>query len=875
MSIRKKTLIIAATAIFSLVALLALAAVLNAFSGASPLVVGAALLGVAIVFVLVTMLLLQRMVLRPLAQLNADVRNIFRNRDLSRRLTVAGQDELGSLATEINGLLTSLQQSNRGFRELENEIEDRIQERTRQWTQVTDNLKEQITEEERAKIQFARLADEQERRVAMGTNEISKANAALTQEIIERKYAEEQLQRAHDELELRVHERTCELSQANEMLLKEVIERKQAEGERQKLVSLVENSTDFIALASLDNQIIYLNEAGRNLVGLDSAKAARANSLDSFFPAGASTSFKQNVLPALKATGNWEGESQLHHFRTGETITVHLSAFIVRHPENHQPLCVATVIRDITERKRHEEDLRQSEERFSKAFKATPIAIGITTLDEGRYVDANDTELQMLGYERPEMIGRSVQELGVWVDLETRAKIVAQLKAKRSVRGVEVRFRTKTGELRNALASAELIELDGAPCALFMTDDITERLSLEQQLRHSQKMEAVGQLAAGVAHDFNNIMTVVHGHTGMLLATPGLDRECAESLKQISIAADRAKNVTRQLLTFSRKQFIQRKDLDVNVIIHNLAKMLQRLLGEDIALQFSHSPLLPVVHGDTGMMEQIFMNLAVNSRDAMPKGGRLTITTSAVDIDDNYVRQRPEARTGHFACIAVSDTGRGMDAATMTRIFEPFFTTKEVGKGTGLGLATVYGIVKQHNGWIQCTSTPGEGTTFRVYLPGCGRALDADADNPSTAPARGGGEVILVVEDEPELRFMVEKILQNYGYRVLGAGNGIEAQKVWETHKDEIDLLLTDMVMPEGVTGRELAEKLVATKSRLKVIFTSGYSVDLMGKEVAGLCEGFNFLQKPYRPQHLAETVRNSLDGVEPKPERVLNEAML
>jgi PAS domain S-box-containing protein len=389
--------------------------------------------------------------------------------------------------------------------------------------------------------------------------------------------------------------------------------------------------------------------------------------------------------------------------------------------------------------------------------------------------------------------------------------------------------------------------------------DITERLNLEAQLRHSQKLESIGQLAAGVAHDFNNILTIIQGHSDRLIARCTEQPDLTEPLKLVSAAAKRAANLTQQLLMFSRKQKMQAKVLDLNKIITNLGKMLQRLLGDDITLESDLQAPLPAIEADTGMIEQIIMNLSVNARDAMPKGGRLRIVTALVTIDDTYVQFHPEAHQGEFVRLSVTDNGTGMTKETLSRIFEPFFTTKEVGKGTGLGLATVYGIVKQHNGWIDVESELGVGSTFVIHLPASSKTFDTSFERTTQKPTvKGGHETILLVEDEQVLRELAHVILKDYQYEVLEAGTGAEALKIWEQHQGKIDLLLTDMVMPEGMTGRELAEQLKARKPELKVIYTSGYSADMMGNEI-GLSDAM-FLQKPYPPPLLAKTVRECLD---------------
>ena len=388
--------------------------------------------------------------------------------------------------------------------------------------------------------------------------------------------------------------------------------------------------------------------------------------------------------------------------------------------------------------------------------------------------------------------------------------------------------------------------------------DVTDRTTLEAQLRHSQKLESIGQLAAGVAHDFNNILTIVQGHADRLLGRYDGDAAATEPLKQISDAAKRGASLTLQLLMFSRKQVMQPKVADLNAILGNMTKMLQRLLGEDIALESKYAPSLLAIEADVGMVEQVIMNLSVNARDAMPKGGKLLIATDAQQIDEGYVHQNPEARTGKFVVMSVTDTGCGMKPETLARIFEPFFTTKEVGKGTGLGLATVYGIVKQHQGWVKVSSQPGQGTTFRIFFPASSKKVEIVDKKSPQHKVRGGRETILIVEDEPVLRELARMILKDYEYQVLEAGTGVEALRVWEKHGGEIDLLLTDMVMPEGMTGRELADQLKKRKPSLKVIYTSGYSSEVMGRDDHP--PDIRFLQKPYPPPQLAQTVRECLD---------------
>jgi PAS domain S-box-containing protein len=387
-----------------------------------------------------------------------------------------------------------------------------------------------------------------------------------------------------------------------------------------------------------------------------------------------------------------------------------------------------------------------------------------------------------------------------------------------------------------------------------------DRQQIEEQLRQTQKMESIGRLAGGVAHDFNNILAVIQMHAGLLAAEPGISPEHLDVAVEIERAAERAANLTRQLLLFSRAQALEPRDLDLNDVVTGINRMLQRILGEDIRILFKLSPRALIVHADAGMLEQVLMNLAVNARDAMPHGGRLVVETSAVELDDLAARQAPQARQGTFACLYVSDTGCGIPREVAPRIFEPFFTTKEVGRGTGLGLATVFGIVEQHKGWINVYSEVGRGTTFRVYLP-CLMG-DAEAVGPARqalAPARGGHETILLVEDDAALRAVVRSTLVRLGYRVVEAPSGSAALSVWDQHRDDVRLLLTDLVMPDGMSGRDLAAHLLGRDPHLRVLYTSGYSADVAGRD-GTFEDGVNFLAKPFQARTLAQAVRESLD---------------
>ncbi|WCJ58339.1 ATP-binding protein [Fontisphaera persica] len=387
-----------------------------------------------------------------------------------------------------------------------------------------------------------------------------------------------------------------------------------------------------------------------------------------------------------------------------------------------------------------------------------------------------------------------------------------------------------------------------------------EQQRLETQLRQAQKMEAIGQLAAGVAHDFNNILTVIQGNASFLEEDLGHRPELLEACQQITEAANRAGALTRKLLLFSRKQAMQAQEINLNELVSNLTKILGRLIGEHIHLQFHYGPGLPAVLADPGMLDQVIVNLAVNARDAMPDGGTLTLATSAVEFAQSDLSAYPERRAGEFVCLTVTDTGCGMTPEVMRHIFEPFFTTKEPGRGTGLGLATVYGVVKQHQGWVEVESQAGKGTTFRIFLPAQPAARPAPVAAQTEEAPSGGTERLLVVEDEAPVRMLVGAALQRRGYQVVLAASGPEALERWEEYQGRFDLLLTDMVMPQGMTGLELGRRLRAKNPELKIIYMSGYSAEAALAETSQDLRT-RFLAKPYATAALLKLVRDVLDG--------------
>jgi two-component system, cell cycle sensor histidine kinase and response regulator CckA len=669
--------------------------------------------------------------------------------------------------------------------------------------------------------------------------------------------------------------------------------------------------------------------------------------------------------------------------KSGEELLVLASAELME--VDGEPHAI-TILHDITERKRAEVALRESEERFNVAFQFMPVGAGITTLDEGRFIAANKHFKEVFGYGESELLGHTTSEFGIWANPEDRAHVVSMIQNGQSVHAFEVPIRRKDGSAGWASYSGVRVVLNGKEYLLsgavditahkraeqllrdseerykalfersldlvyindfegrfidandaalrrlgyerddipslgfadFLSEDqmqlafsamqeirttgsqsrltefrlrhkdgsdvyvetkgsaiisngrcvaiqsvardITERRSLEEQLRQSQKMEAVGSLAGGVAHDFNNLLAVILNHTEFAMEGVPTNGPVMDDLTEIMKASERAAGLTRQLLAFSRKQVLQPQSLNFNDIAAGLEKLLRRILGEDIDYVQVLASDLGQVRADPGQVEQVLMNLAVNARDAMPNGGQLTIETANVDLDEEYAQSYAAVNPGPFVMIAVTDTGIGMDEDTKARIFEPFFTTKEKGRGTGLGLSTVYGIVKQSGGYVWVYSELGRGTTFKIYLPRVFSATEAPAVGLTKAQTSAvGTETILVVEDEEALRGVAIRILGAAGYTVLLAANGQEALQASARHAGPIHLLLTDVVMP-GINGRVLAEKLLQTRPQLKVIYMSGYTDDTIVHHGV-LDEGTHFINKPIGAADLTRRVREVLDG--------------
>jgi len=518
-------------------------------------------------------------------------------------------------------------------------------------------------------------------------------------------------------------------------------------------------------------------------------------------------------------------------------------------------------VRDLSERKEVESALRSSELLFHSVWENSVDGMRLTD-EHGRIMAVNEAFCRMVQSSRAELEGKLFSDVFSERAESTDAATdyVAQFAQRTIPSKAEGLVTFPDGRQAVLEQSRSFVELRGrATMLLTVFRDMTRQRRLEEQFRQAQKMEAIGQLAGGVAHDFNNILTVIHGHASMLVGGGGLCDMAVRSAQQIVQAADRAAGLTRQLLTFSRRQVMQTRQLNLNDVVRNITKMMARILGEDISLRVIYAADVAPVLADESMMEQVVLNLALNARDAMPGGGELTLELVPLHLSEADLTRHHDGRAGNFICLKVADTGCGISPEHLPHVFEPFFTTKAKGKGTGLGLATVYGVVKQHQGWIEVESVLQRGSSFCVYLPACEMPLVSKPVEP-VAVTRGGSETILLVEDEEPVREMVSCLLQAQGYQVVEAESGVRALKLWEQCSHKVDLLLTDLVMPGGVNGRELAEILRGQSPRLKVVYMSGYSADILGKEFV-VQPGIDFLQKPYDPDRLATVIRESLDA--------------
>ena len=559
-------------------------------------------------------------------------------------------------------------------------------------------------------------------------------------------------------------------------------------------------------------------------------------------------------------------EKRYRH-RDGHFVVADVSTTLLRDAQG-DPLCLMTSVVDISERKRIAHDLEASETRYRRLFEAARDGILILDADTGRIIDVNPYLIELTGYSRGEFMEKYLWGIGPFKDIAASKISFAELQAKKYVCYENLPLKTRDGRTVDVEFVSNVYRVDNQDVIQCNVRDITarkradaERENLEGQLRLSQRLEAVGSLAGGIAHDFNNLLSVIMCCTDFAMAGVREDDRVREELLQVKKAGERAVALTRQLLAFSRKQVLQPVVLNLNEIAAGVEKMLRRILGEDIDYLQVLAPDLGLIRADPGQIEQVLMNLVVNARDAMRGGGKLTIETSNVDLDEEYAARHVATKPGPYVRLVVTDTGCGMDAATQARMFEPFFTTKEKGKGTGLGLSTVYGIVKQSGGNIWVYSEPGHGTTFKIYLPQnfSGSTTVTGSRLAAVPTLSTGNETILVVEDEEAVRDVAKRILREAGYAVLTAASPNDALLACQAHKGKIDLLLTDVVMPQ-MSGRLLAERLALARPGIKVVYMSGYTDDAIVHH-GTLDPGTNFVAKPFSAADLTRKILEVLDS--------------
>ena len=543
-----------------------------------------------------------------------------------------------------------------------------------------------------------------------------------------------------------------------------------------------------------------------------------------------------------------------HRTKEGTSIDVEICSHVVNFHGVDAELVLA---QDITEMKRNQEKLRQSEERFSKAFRSSPVPITISTMTEGRYIDANDAFLRMIGSERDAIVGRTSLELNIWEIPQDRARMIDELGRLGRVVSLETIFVSKTGGRRNVVLAADLIQLDGAECVLAITNDVTDARSIEEQFRQAQKMEAVGRLAGGVAHDFNNMLSIMMGYCDLAEGRTKMEG-VQKDVAQIKKAAQRAAALTRQLLAFSRQQVLRPSVLNLNDVVRGLHQMLLRVIAADIDLRIEASPSLGNVKADTGQIEQVLMNLVVNARDAMPRGGKIVVETANMVVDEAYRKQQAEIQPGRYVVLSVEDTGCGMDLTTLSRLFEPFFTTKPPGHGTGLGLSMVYGAMQQAEGHVMVRSEVGKGTKFELLFPRIDDALIPQSPKKIKSQFATGTETVLLVEDERDLRDLTTELLETEGYTVLGASDAETAIARSRVYSDPIHVLLTDLVLP-GMGGSELATRVSEMRPDIKIVYMSGYAGDLQAGQRA-LEPGSVLVEKPFTKETLLRQLRSALD---------------
>ena len=671
-----------------------------------------------------------------------------------------------------------------------------------------------------------------------------------------------QLSRSNETLEHRVAKRTEQLVQANGELERKIIDHRHAlealQTSERKFKAIFDQSVHFIGYIGLDGKVLQANQTA-----LDFIDQSISDVKDVPFWETAWWSHSPELQNKLRnaihraARGEWISFEVTHRSAEGMVGYFDFSIKPVR-DEFGRTFLLAAEGRNITELKEANQALTEAKNYLDKIINSVADPIFVKNRDH-KWVMFNDAFCNFLGFPRERLIGQTDYDFFPESEVHVFWEKDEQVFTSGEENINEETITAAGGEIRTIVTKKTRYrdEKDN----LFIVGiirDITEQKMIEAQLRQAVKMEAIGTLAGGVAHDFNNLMTAVIGYSTLFLQTTPEDTPLRKDIEQIKKAGERAASLTQQLLAFSRKQVVQPQVLNLNGVLKEIQKMLERLIGEDIELESRYSPELWQVLSDPTLIEQVIMNLAINARDAMPRGGKLTIETLNTQLDKAYTRHHLELMPGEYVMMAVSDNGIGMDKETQSHIFEPFYTTKAKGKGTGLGLATVYGIVKQTGGHIMVYSEPGQGTTFKIYLPKADGDENIAQPGIRQKPIAGGRETIFVVEDDDTVRMLTKEILRSYGYNVVEASNGPKALEIANDRQDPVDMLVTDVVMPE-MGGRQVAEALVALFPAMKVMYISGYTDDAIVHH--GVLEsGVHFLQKPFAPQALAEKVRNILD---------------
>ncbi len=620
----------------------------------------------------------------------------------------------------------------------------------------------------------------------------------------------------------------------------------------------MDSAMDGMAIVSPQGKYTYANAALARILGHEGPQTIIGKPWAELHSADDVKLLEREIPEALRRDGKWFGQMTIH--RHGEPLPMEISVTML--PDGG----VVTMSRDISDRWHAEKSKEEAEAKYRTLVEQVAAISYIAELGlEGQWLYVSPQVEAMFGFSADEWLADSQ----LWIrQVHPEDYHVVEAAEEASKRGeryqAEYRVIRKDGRIIWVSDTAVVVPgSDSHPLMEGIIVDITDRKLLEGQLQQARRMEAVGRLAGGIAHDFNNLLTIIKGYTELALMRAKGQPELRSDVERIEDASERAAGLVRQLLAFSRRQVLQPKVLDLNGIVMGLDKLLRRLMDEDIEMVAVAGEGVGAIKADPGQIEQVIMNLVVNARDAMPDGGRLVVETANSELDAAYARDHATVRPGRYVMLAVSDTGVGMSADTVAHIFEPFYTTKESGRGTGLGLSTVYGIVKQSGGYIWVYSEPGRGTTFKVYLPRVDEAVETRlAAKPAPAGDQAGTETILLVEDEPQLRELTRTVLAARGYTVVEARNAEDAERLAGSNGTKIHLLLTDVIMP-GVSGRELAKRILARHSAMRVLYMSGYTYNVIAQN-GTLERGVAFLQKPFTPSGLVEKVREVLDAVVP-----------